>query len=342
MSFKVLTEKIDREEIIAQSRLTPSQQKIKQARDEELRDIITRKDGRFLIIVGPCSAHDADAVCDYATRLAKLQEKVKDKLFLMPRVYTNKPRTNGDGYKGMMHQPNPDDTPDIKAGILSIRKMHGKVISDTGLTTADEMLYPDNHEFVHDLVSYVAVGARSVENQQHRFVASGIGMPVGMKNPTSGDINVLFNSLHAAQSKHIFLYNNMEVETSSNPLAHAVLRGAVNRFGRNLPNYHYDDLINIIEKYKTCNLQNPMIIIDTNHDNSGKQYFEQIRIVKEVLFNRTWNDDIRFFVNGLMIESFIEEGRQDVGCKVYGKSITDPCLSWDQTERLIDYIAEHV
>lgn len=342
MSFKLMTDEINRDEIIAESRLTPSQEAAKAARDKELSDIITRRDGRFLVIVGPCSAHDSDAVCDYAYRLAKLQEKVKDKLFIMMRVYTNKPRTNGDGYKGMLHQPNPHDTPDMKTGLLSIRRLHGKIIGETGLTTADEMLYPDNHEFVHDLISYVAVGARSVENQQHRFVASGITQPVGMKNPTSGDINVLFNSLHAAQNSHIFLYNNREVKSSSNPMAHAVLRGSVNKFGRNLPNYHYDDLINTIEKYKNCNLKNPFIIIDTNHDNSGKKHFEQIRIVKEVLFNRTWNDDIKYFVNGFMIESFLEEGRQDVDGNVYGKSITDPCLSWVQTESLLNYIAEHV
>lgn len=342
LSFKVLTDKIDRQEIISETRLTAAQMKIKSERDKQLSDIITRKDDRFLVIIGPCSAHDSDAVRDYAHRLAKLQDRVKDKLFLIPRVYTNKPRTNGEGYKGMMYQPNPHDMPDIKAGLKSIRELHGRIIGETGLTTADEMLYPDNHEFVDDLISYVAVGARSVENQQHRFVASGIGMPVGMKNPTSGDINVLFNSLHAAQSKHIFLYNNTEVETSSNPLAHVVLRGAVDKFGRNLPNYHYDDLVNTIEKYKQCGLKNPFIVIDTNHDNSGKKYIEQIRIVKEVLFNRTWSDDIKYYVKGFMIESFIEEGKQDVSGEVYGKSITDPCLGWEQTERLVEYIAENV
>ncbi|MBO0469186.1 3-deoxy-7-phosphoheptulonate synthase [Enterococcus sp. DIV0242_7C1] len=341
MSFKALSKTIDFDQVKSLSTLTKEQAEKKALRDHELKEIIEGKSQKILLLIGPCSAHDEEAVMEYVTRLAKLQERVQDKVFMVPRVYTNKPRTNGDGYKGLLHQQNPEGESNLIKGIAAVRSLHNRVISETGLTTADEMLYPENLEFVQDLVSYIAVGARSVEDQQHRFVASGIDQPTGMKNPTSGNLNVLFNSLYAAQQKQEFIFNGLEVESSSNPLAHVVLRGGLNEYGKNIPNYHYEDLLKVVELYKSGGYKNPFIVIDTNHDNSGKQYKEQIRIVKETLINRSWNNDMKEWVRGFMIESFLESGRQEANGKVFGQSITDPCLGWDETERLVEYIAEN-
>ncbi len=341
MSFKALSEPINFEQVKALSKLTPEQEQLKAIRDQELKEIIEGKSKKILLIIGPCSAHNEEAVMEYVTRLAKLQEKVQDKIFMVPRIYTNKPRTNGDGYKGLLHQQNPEGKSNLIKGIAAVRSLHNRVISETGLTTADEMLYPENLEFVQDLVSYIAVGARSVEDQQHRFVASGIDQPTGLKNPTSGNLKVLFNSLYAAQQKQEFIFNGLEVESSSNPLAHVVLRGGLNEYGEDIPNYHYEDLVKVVDLYKAGKYQNPFIVVDTNHDNSGKKHTEQIRIVQETLINRTWNTDMKNWVRGFMIESFLESGRQEADGKIFGKSITDPCLGWEETEELVKYIAEH-
>ncbi|GFH43100.1 phospho-2-dehydro-3-deoxyheptonate aldolase [Lactococcus hodotermopsidis] len=307
------------------------------ARDTELERIIKGEDDRVLLVIGPCSSDNETAVLDYAHRLAELQEKVKDKVFMVMRVYTAKPRTNGDGYKGLMHQPDTSKLPDLINGIQAVRDLHYKVITQTGLTTADEMLYPSNLKMVDDLVSYHAIGARSVEDQEHRFVASGIDAPTGMKNPTSGNLSVMFNAIHAAQNKQNFLYGNAEVDTDGNPLAHVILRGSTNDHGENEPNYYYDDLLKAITIYEKMGLKHPFIMVDTNHDNSGKQFLEQIRIVRQTLINRDWNDKIKAIVRGFMIESYLEDGRQDEP-DVYGKSITDPCLGWDKTEELVNEI----
>nr|WP_295364112.1 3-deoxy-7-phosphoheptulonate synthase [uncultured Pseudoramibacter sp.] len=316
---------------------------IKEERDQQITDIFTGKDDRFLLIIGPCSADNETAVLDYINRLAKTAEQVKDKIFIIPRVYTNKPRTTGMGYKGMLHQPDPDAKEDMLAGLIAIREMHTRVVKETGLTCADEMLYPENHRYLSDLLSYVAVGARSVENQQHRLVASGIGIPAGMKNPTSGDFSVMMNAMVAAQNSHTFLYRGWEVKSTGNPLAHAILRGYVNRYGRSYPNYHYEDLQALLKAYREKpELKNPAVIIDTNHCNSGKNFLEQIRIAKDVLHSCKHSKDIRKLVKGLMIESYLEDGRQEIGEGVFGKSITDPCLGWEKTERLIYDLAELV
>lgn len=306
----------------------------KQANDEALAKIIKGEDKRILLVIGPCSSDNEEAVLDYAHRLAKLQEEVKDKVFMVMRVYTAKPRTNGDGYKGLVHQPDAEGKPNLINGIKAVRNLHYRVITETGITTADEMLYPENLPLVDDLVSYIAIGARSVEDQQHRFVASGIDVPTGMKNPTSGNLNVMFNGIYAAQNKQNFLFNGEEVETSGNPLAHVILRGSTNEYGKNVPNFYYDDVLETIEHYEQMGLENPFIVIDTNHDNSGKRYLEQIRIVRQTLINRDWNEKINKVARGFMIESYLEDGRQDAP-DVYGKSITDPCLGWDKTEELI-------
>ncbi|MGT2667624.1 3-deoxy-7-phosphoheptulonate synthase [Streptococcus rifensis] len=311
----------------------------KEKRDEELRKIMTGEDDRLLLIIGPCSSDNEEAVLDYAHRLANLQEEVKDKIFMVMRVYTAKPRTNGSGYKGLVHQPDTSKLPDLINGLQAVRKLHYKVITETGLTTADEMLYPSNLVLVDDLVSYHAVGARSVEDQEHRFVASGIDVPVGLKNPTSGNLNIMFNGIFAAQNEQNFFFNSAEVDTDGNPMAHAILRGATNEHGENEPNYYYDILLKAIAQYEKMGLANPFIIIDTNHDNSGKNYLEQIRIVRQTLINRDWNAKINQFVRGFMIESYIEDGRQDQPL-VYGKSITDPCLGWEKTESLVREIYE--
>ena len=287
-----------------------------------------------------CSADNEEAVLDYASRLVPVQEKVKDRLIIIPRVYTNKPRTTGEGYKGLLHQPDPEKRPDMYEGLIAIRKMHMHVVQETGLTTADEMLYPENLRYLDDLMSYVAVGARSVENQQHRLVASGCDVPVGMKNPTSGDLSVMLNSVVAAQGSHEFIFRGWEVKTPGNPLTHTILRGAVNKHGQNLPNYHYEDLIRLHELYSKRELKNPACIVDGNHSNSGKQYMEQIRIVKEVLHSRRHSLEIKDMVKGVMIESYIEPGCQKIGEHCYGKSITDPCLGWKDSEKLIYEIAE--
>ncbi|MGT2801495.1 3-deoxy-7-phosphoheptulonate synthase [Streptococcus henryi] len=306
----------------------------KEARDKELEAIIKGDDQRILLVIGPCSSDNEEAVLEYARRLSALQEEVADKIFMVMRVYTAKPRTNGDGYKGLMHQPDTSKLPDLINGIAAVRHLHYRVITETGLTTADEMLYPANLPLVDDLVSYHAIGARSVEDQEHRFVASGIDVPTGMKNPTSGNLNVMFNAIYAAQNEQNFIYHNAEVETDGNPLAHAILRGATNEHGENEPNYYYDILEKAIAQYKKMGLANPFIVLDTNHDNSGKNPLEQIRIVRQTLINRDWNEEIRKYVRGFMIESYLEDGRQDQP-EVFGKSITDPCLGWEKTEKLI-------
>lgn len=313
----------------------------KEIRDREIRAVFTGQSDKFIVVVGPCSADNEDAVCEYVSRLAEVNEKVADRLVLIPRIYTNKPRTTGEGYKGMLHQPQPDKAPDLLGGIIAIRKMHIRAIAQSGLTAADEMLYPENRSYLDDLLSYEAVGARSVENQQHRLTASGMDIPVGMKNPTSGDFSVMLNSVIAAQHPHTFIYRGWDVTTEGNDLAHVILRGGVDKYGTCIPNYHYEDIARLLEMYRKLELKNPAAIIDANHSNSNKQFWEQIRIVSEVLHSRRYNADIRGLVKGVMIESYLEEGCQKIGAgRVYGKSITDPCLGWKDTEALIYRIAE--
>ena len=321
--------------------LSNEQKSIKQQRDEEIRRIFTGESDKFVVLVGPCSADNEDTVCEYVNRLKKVSDKVSDKLMIIPRVYTNKPRTTGDGYKGMLHQPDPEKTSDLLSGLIAIRNLHLHVATQTGFMTADEMLYPENARYFSDCLSYIAIGARSVEDQQHRLTASGMDIPVGMKNPTSGDLSIMLNSIEAAQSSHSFLYRGWDVQTDGNDLAHAILRGAVNQYGSCIPNYHYEDLIRLYDLYSKKDLQNPAVIVDVNHSNSGKQYKEQIRIVSEVLHSRNLNPHIKTLVKGVMIESYIEEGNQKI-CDhmTYGKSITDPCLGWEDTEKLIYKIAE--
>lgn len=313
---------------------------IKERRDKELYDIFTGRTDRFLLIIGPCSADNEPAILDYVSRLKEVQEKVRDKIMIVPRIYTNKPRTTGKGYKGMLHQPDPNKGPDLLAGLIAIRQMHIHVIEQTSFTCADEMLYPENHWYLNDVLSYNAIGARSVENQAHRLVASGVDGPCGMKNPTSGDFNVMLNSIEAAQAPANFIYRGWEVETPGNPLTHAILRGAVNKHGQTIPNYHYEDLMRLYTMYQERELENPACIVDCNHSNSDKKYKEQIRIAKEILHSRRYSSEIRSLVKGLMIESYIESGSQKVGEGVYGKSITDPCLGWAETEQLILDLAE--
>ena len=322
-------------DIKAQYPLKPEFEEKKVIFDKNVEDVFTGKSDKRILVIGPCSADREDSVLDYISRLAKVQEKVADKILIIPRVYTNKPRTTGDGYKGMLHQPNPEKDADMLEGIIAIRRLHTKVIEETGFFTADEMLYCENYRYLSDLLSYVAVGARSVENQLHRLTASGMAVPVGMKNPTGGDISVMLNSITAAQHSHTFIYRGWEVVSEGNPLAHAILRGYVNKHGQSLPNYHYEDLIHLYEAYSAKNLQNVSLIVDANHANSGKQFLEQIRICKEVLHSCRHNADINKMVKGFMIESYIEDGAQKIGEGVYGKSITDPCLGWEKTERLI-------
>ncbi len=306
----------------------------------ELKNIFEGKSDKLVLIIGPCSADNEDSVIDYILRLREIQEKVKDKIFIVPRIYTNKPRTTGDGYKGMLHQPDPNAKPDMYKGIVTIRELHIRALKETGFSCADEMLYPENYRYLSDVLGYVAIGARSVENQQHRLVSSGIDVPVGMKNPTSGDISVMMNSITAAQHKHTFIYRGWEVHSEGNPYAHAILRGYVNRHGEAIPNYHYEDLLHLAETYNASGLQNPALIVDTNHSNSGKKYLEQSRIAKEVLHSCRHNADIKKLVKGFMIESYIEDGAQKIGENVWGKSITDPCLGWEKTEKLILDMAE--
>ena len=312
----------------------------KAAHDNEIAAIFKGESKKRVLLIGPCSVDSEPPVLEYAARLAKLQEEVRDKLMLVMRVYTNKPRTTGDGYKGMLHQPDPTKKPDLYSGLLAIRELHTRILTDMGLPTADEMLYPTNYQYLSDLLSYVAVGARSVENQEHRLVASGMDVPVGMKNPTGGDLSVMMNSITAAQHPHVFQYRTDEVATDGNPLAHAILRGYVNRHGQSLPNYHYEDLAHLAELYGKAALQNPALIVDTNHANSGKRYAEQPRIAKEVLHACRHNAEIDKLVKGFMIESYLEDGCQKIGEGVWGKSITDPCLGWEKTEHLVKEIAD--
>lgn len=311
-------------------------------RDHEIKKVFTGESDKFIVIIGPCSADNEDSVCDYISRLARVQEKVQDKLILIPRIYTNKPRTTGEGYKGIAHQPDPEKAPDLQEGLIAMRKLHLRAIAETGLTAADEMLYPENWPYIEDLLSYVAVGARSVENQQHRLTVSGIDCPAGMKNPTSGDFSVMLNSCVAAQASHTFLYRGYEVTTEGNPLSHTILRGAVNKHGQSLPNYHYEDLVRVLDMYNQRDLDNPATIVDANHANSNKLHNEQPRIIKEVLHSRALNPDLAKLVKGVMIESYIEGGAQKVNEHTYGKSITDPCLGWVESEKLIYTIADHI
>ena len=330
------------EEILSEVPLPEKLKELKRRRDEEIKAVFEGRSERFLLIIGPCSAHDEDAVCEYVNRLARLQEEVKDRIILIPRIYTNKPRTTGIGYKGMAHQPDPLKEPDIVEGIHAIRRMHIRAFSESHLTAADEMLYPGNYPYLEDILSYVAVGARSVENQQHRLTVSGLDVPAGMKNPTSGDLMVMLNSVKAAQAPHVFSYNGWEVRTTGNPHAHCILRGAVNQYGQNIPNYHYEDLIRLSELYLNDGYRYPAIIVDTNHANSNKNHLEQPRIALEVLESRRYSGTIRTLVKGLMIESYLEDGAQKPSEGVFGKSITDPCLGWEKSAELIRTIAERL
>ena len=330
------------DEIIEQMPLPNHIKEIKKHRDLEIKNIFENKDNRFILIIGPCSADNEDSVCEYIGKLAIVQEKVKDSILIIPRIYTNKPRTTGEGYKGMAHQPDPSKEPDLFEGIKAIRKMHLRSLCEYYMPAADEMLYPENYSYLSDVLGYIAIGARSVENQQHRLTVSGVDIPVGMKNPTSGDPSVMLNSIIAAQHGHTFKYSGWEVETTGNPLTHAILRGAVDSNGRNIPNYHYEDMIRITQEYEKLQLLNASIIVDTNHANSMKCYSEQPRIAREVLMSRKYDDALRKMIKGLMIESYLEEGRQGIGENIYGKSITDACLGWESTEKLIYYIAENV
>ena len=320
--------------------VTESMAQVKAKRDESIRAVFDGSSDKFILVIGPCSADHKDPVLEYLSRLHRIEEQVSDKIILIPRVYTNKPRTTGQGYKGMLHQPDPEAKSDMYKGILAIRDLHLSALRDYGFSCADEMLYPENYRYLSDLLSYVAVGARSVENQQHRLTASGIEVPVGMKNPTGGDLTVMMNSILAAQNSHTFLYRGWEVTSEGNPYAHAILRGYVGYSGRNVSNYHYEDLLYVKELYEKSGLQNPSVLVDTNHNNSGKQYLEQIRIAKDIVYSRSQNADIKRLVKGLMIESYLEDGAQAAGEHVFGKSITDPCIGWEKTERLIYDIAE--
>ena len=340
MSFKFLKKLPSPEEIKQEYGLSATATRTKKERDKLVSDIISGASDKFLVIIGPCSADNEDSVCDYISRLSKVQEKVKDSLVLVPRIYTNKPRTTGEGYKGIAHQPDPEKRPDMVAGLIAMRKMHIRALEESGLSSADEMLYPENWPYVEDLLSYVAIGARSVEDQQHRLTVSGFDVPAGMKNPTSGDYSVMLNSVYAAQHPHHFVFRGYEVDTSGNPLTHVVLRGAVNKRGVCIPNYHYEDLERLIQMYEEMDLKNHAAIIDSNHANSNKQYEQQIRIVKEIMHNRRISPEIHKLVKGVMIESYIEPGCQKVGEHIYGKSITDPCLGWKESEELIYHIAE--
>lgn len=340
MSFQFLNLLPTPEEIKRDYPLSSELQAVKAKRDAEIADVLTGKDHRFLLIIGPCSADNEDSVCDYVSRLTSVQEDVKDSVILIPRIYTNKPRTTGEGYKGIASQPDPEKAPDMVEGLIAVRKMHLRAIAESGLTCADEMLYPENWGYVEDLLSYVAIGARSVEDQQHRLTVSGFDVASGMKNPTSGDFSVMLNSVYAAQHPHHFVYRGYEVETTGNPLTHVVLRGAQSKHGNTVPNYHYEDLMRLAEQYQKMDVVNPAAVIDTNHSNSGKKYKDQIRIAKEVMHSRILSPEIHSLVKGMMIESYIEEGCQAIGERIYGKSITDPCLGWEDSKRLIYEIAE--
>ena len=327
-------------EVKAEYPVTEEMAQIKAARDESIRAVFDGTSDKFLLIIGPCSADHKEPVLEYMSRLRRIEEQVKDKIVIIPRIYTNKPRTTGQGYKGMLHQPDPEEKPDMYKGIVAIRELHLAALRDYGFSCADEMLYPDNYRYLSDLLSYVAVGARSVENQEHRLVASGIGAPVGMKNPTGGDLSVMMNAIVASQSSHTFIYRGWEVTSDGNPYAHAILRGYLDYSGRSITNYHYEDLLRVEELYEKSNLTNPSVIVDTNHNNSGKQYLEQVRIAKDIVHSRRENPIIRRLVKGLMIESYLEDGACKPEEHIFGKSITDPCLGWEKTEQLIYDIAE--
>jgi 3-deoxy-7-phosphoheptulonate synthase len=342
MSFQYIRKIPSPAEIIAEMPLSPALKKVKEERDKAVISVFTRQSSKFLVIIGPCSADNEDAVCEYAARLAGLQEKIREKIILVPRIYTNKPRTTGEGYKGMLHQPDPNEAPNILEGLKAIRKMHLRMLRESHMAAADEMLYPDNYPYLEDVLSYVAIGARSVENQQHRLTVSGLDVPAGMKNPTSGDLNVMLNSIQAAQQPHVFTYNGQEVRTSGNPFAHAILRGAITQYGRSIPNYHYEDMIRLALMYRERQLVNPAIIVDTNHANSGKVFTEQPRIAMEVMHSIRSSELLKDMVKGLMIESYLVEGAQDVTGSVYGKSITDPCLGWEDSEKLVLKLAERI
>ena len=329
------------QEIKEQFPITDKQKGIISSQRDAISKVFTGESDKFILVIGPCSADREDSVIDYISRLRSVQEKVSDKIIIVPRIYTNKPRTTGEGYKGMLHQPDPNAAPDMLKGILAIRSLHIKAMSECGMCCADEMLYPENYRYLSDVLGYVAVGARSTENQQHRLTASGIDVPVGMKNPTGGDISVMMNAIKAAQSSHTFLYRGWEVESKGNPLCHAILRGYVDQQGKSHPNYHFEDLYDLYVTYQSSGLKNPGVIVDTNHSNSGKKYLEQPRIAKEVLHSCRYSPEVRSLVKGLMIESYIEDGTQKISdCEIYGKSITDPCLGWEKTERLIYDIAD--
>ena len=328
------------QEVKKEYSLTDEMVAVKAERDEEIRQVFEGKSDKFILIIGPCSADHQEPVLEYISRLRKVYEQVSDKIIMIPRIYTNKPRTTGQGYKGMLHQPDPDAKPDMYKGIVAIRELHLAALRDYGFSCADEMLYPENYRYLSDLLSYVAIGARSVENQQHRLTASGIEVPVGMKNPTGGDLGVMMNSITAAQASHTFLYRGWEVTSEGNPWAHAILRGYIDYTGKSISNYHYEDLIQVSEMYAKTGLSNPSVVVDTNHNNSGKKYLEQIRIAKDIVHSRNENPDIKQLVKGLMIESYLEDGAQGIGEHVFGKSITDPCLGWEKTEKLIYSIAE--
>ena len=319
---------------------TPELTATKEKTDTAIQDIFRGNSDKLLLVIGPCSADNEDAVLEYVTRLRKLQDKVADKIVMVPRVYTNKPRTTGHGYKGILHQPDPTGKPDLFQGVVAIRELHMRVLQESGFGTADEMLYPDNYRYLSDLLSYVAIGARSVENQEHRLTASGLDIPVGMKNPTSGDLSVMMNSITAAQNPHTFIYRGWEVTSTGNDLTHAILRGYVNKHGNPLSNYHYEDLRFLHELYQQSELLNPAVLVDVNHSNSGKQYLEQIRIAKEIMNSRRYNPDLAKFVKGLMIESYLQDGCRKIGAEGYGKSITDPCLGWEKTEQLVLELAD--
>jgi len=340
MSMKFIRKMPDPLEIQMLYPLSEEIKNVKAKRDKEIAEVFTGKSDKFLLIIGPCSADKDDSVMEYVTKLAAVQEKVKDKIIIIPRIYTNKPRTTGEGYKGMVHQPDPTKNEDIFNGVVKVRQLHTRAITETGLTCADEMLYPENYRYISDLLAYVAIGARSVEDQQHRLTASSMDVPAGMKNPTSGDLSVMLNSIKAAQSKHTFLYGGWEVSTDGNPLAHAILRGATDKYGQNLANYHYEDLMMLYKLYSEKKFENMALIVDTNHSNSNKQYAEQIRISHEILHSMRHSTEINSFVKGLMIESYLEDGCQKIEDGVYGKSITDPCLGWEKSERLIYDIAD--
>ncbi len=340
MTFKNLHKMPTVEEVLSELPLSAHLQSIKKKRDKEIRNIFTGRSDKLIMVIGPCSADNEDSVCDYISRLAALQERVKDEILMIPRIYTNKPRTTGEGYKGMAHQPDPGKNPDVIEGLKAIRRMHIRALQESHLPAADEMLYPMNYGYLADVLSYVAVGARSVENQQHRLLCSGLDIPVGMKNPTSGDLEVMLNSVRASQLSHVFVYTDLAVETQGNPLTHAVLRGSYNRYGHHDPNYHYEDLMELAGRYLQRGLANPAIIVDTNHSNSAKKYKEQPRIAWEVMQSRNYSPLLKKLIKGFMIESYIEEGAQDVTDNVYGKSITDPCLGWEDSEKLVMDIAE--